>query len=406
MRRRTFILLPAAVCSLVSGVRFSFAQVKSGTPQVRPAAAPQNAGFNPADFNPNNPALNQILEQWELKTGKIQKLSGKHRRYVYDRVFEVETRADGVFYYEAPDKGRIDLEPTKIDPGEVSKRLGKTGKPYSLRPEVAEKWICDGQYVAQGIVQQKVYVKYEIRPEDRGRNIMDSPLPFLFGMPAEKAKERYFIRINQHTNQAQVWLDILPRRKDDRDNWAEAQVILDRRNFLPVAVKLIDVTGNRETVYAFSDLEVNKKTSWIGRIFGTDPFDIDKVFKDYQQLQQDQAARTLLNPGQPGATPMQRPLPQQTARVQPGNRSQPPAARGALKMPDYRGAGFKFLRKTFEEKGFKIEFRHAGPAPSPDKVYKAAGSNPKPGVVLQPGQKVVYYLYDEVEAAGNPAAPK
>lgn len=292
MPSRIFVLLPAALCFNLFSVLPSVVSAQSDNVNGPPAEAPQEEGLNPANSNPGDPALNEILTKWEQHTANIQTLSGKYRRTVFDTVFEVEMRGDGLFYFEAPDKGRIDVEPAEIKSDQVSNRKGSTGKPYSIRPGLAEKWICDGRNVAQAVVRQKVYGKYGIPPAMRGSNVMNGPLRFLFGLPAEKAKERYVIRINKDTNADRVCLDIMPRRKPDRIDWVEAEVILDRRTFLPLVVKLKDAGGSRETVYDFSELHGNEKAAPVATIFsGSDPLDIDAVFKDFKNFKDNPIGR-------------------------------------------------------------------------------------------------------------------
>lgn len=292
MRSRIFVLLPAALCFNLFSVLPSVVSAQSDTVNSPLADAPQDDGLNRANSNPGEPALKEILSQWEQHTANIQTLSGKYRRTVFDTVFEVEMRSDGLFYYKAPDKGRIDLEPAEINSDEVSNRKGSTGKPYSIRPGLAEKWICDGRNVAQAVVQQKVYGKYGIPPAMRGRNVMNGPLPFLFGLPAEKAQERYVIRINKDTNADQVCFYIMPRRKPDRIDWVEAEVILDRQTFLPLVVKLKDTSRSRETVYDFAELHMNEKAAPVATIFsGGDPLDIDNVFKDFKNFNDNRIGR-------------------------------------------------------------------------------------------------------------------
>ncbi|HUG18784.1 MAG TPA: hypothetical protein VMM56_07380, partial [Planctomycetaceae bacterium] len=111
--KKTFKRATACVCLLLQFATQLLAQ--SGTAEVRPGVDPQ---------------LEKILKDWENKTKGITKLSGTHRRFVYDFVFEVEKRADGKFYYESPDKGRIDIEVVEIGEQEQSQKLGRSGKPF------------------------------------------------------------------------------------------------------------------------------------------------------------------------------------------------------------------------------------------------------------------------------------
>src|SRR4051794_21903026 len=67
-----------------------------------------------------SPEMMQLLKNWEVSTKKIQKLQGEHIRRIYDSVFKVEKLSVGKFYFEAPNKGRMEISaPPKIA-GKVS----------------------------------------------------------------------------------------------------------------------------------------------------------------------------------------------------------------------------------------------------------------------------------------------
>jgi TIGR03009 family protein len=224
--------------------------------------------------------LEQLLKDWERESAKIEKLSGKHKRIVYNKVFEVEKIAEGQFYYEAPDKGRIDLVGIEPKKDEQSQRVNeKTGKPYRLEKEQQSKWICTGKEVLSINEDAKEFEAFPLPPELQGTNIIHGPLPFLFGMKAEEAKKRFALSFADEddpkkNNEKVVWLIAKPRQVMDRDNFQEATIILDRERFLPLAVKLIDPSGNLETVYTFSkkELHVNAKEALVPSIFRNKPF--------------------------------------------------------------------------------------------------------------------------------------
>src|ERR1041384_4950127 len=73
----------------------------TGSKLARPAAQPMRVKNVP-------PELMKLLEDWEASSSKIKKLEGEHRRWEYDYVFNVVKHNTGKFYYESPDKGRID----------------------------------------------------------------------------------------------------------------------------------------------------------------------------------------------------------------------------------------------------------------------------------------------------------
>ena len=392
--KKSLTKLLVVLCLLTQFTSSLLAQ--SGTAEVRPSDI---RGRATARNEPVDPELNQILIDWENKTKGIHKLSGKHRRFEYDHVWEVEKRADGKFYYESPDKGRIDIEVVELDKGEQSQKIGKAGKPYEVKSAIPEKWICDGKKIASANVREKTYIVLDIPPDQQGQNIMDGPLPFLFGLPAEVAKQRYHITILPQTNEQFVWLKILPKRAADARNWSEAEVILVRETYLPYAVKMLDPIGNKETVYRFEDLKPN---GIVIPIFGRDPFSIAKVLHDYQELKsgnqnaegvQQQPGQRIVGPKQP--VPERPPvnIPKENVTVKPAK---------SIAMPDVSNYPWKTLKEFFEKKGFKVEFRKANPAPSPEKVFSIAGQSPKAGEPLQVGQTVTFWLYDEVKTASKP----
>ena len=371
------------------------------TLEIRKSDVGGNREFNkaaaPAARQQVDPQLWQILQDWEKKTQNYKKLSGGHRRFVYDSVFEVEKRSDGDFYYEAPDKGRIDIKKVEIPAGAKSQKLNPQGKPYSLQSDIPEKWICDGKQIAQANDERKEFMIHSIPPQDQGINIMDGPLPFLFGLPAQKALQRYDFTVLRQTDDRNVWLKVLPRRKQDAANWREAEVILDRSTYLPFAVKLINPAGTTETVYSFRDLKINENAV-ISTFFGRgNPFDIKRVLRGYKEIKQAQAGGAIPSGGvpmqpQPGTQPQPRPQPKNNVAGEPQGKP----------MPNTVNAEWKKVQAFFEKEGFEVEFQKAGPAPSKELVFRVARQEPAAETPVKPGQKLIFFLYEEVRAASNP----
>jgi TIGR03009 family protein len=259
------------------------------SPKNRPAAKSAVTPVQAADDEPStgklprpttkplvvedlSPELEKILKNWELTTSKFDKMTGEFTRFKYDKTFEVEWRASGRFAYEAPDRGNYELrgiEPGKDKDGrpERSQKPGSDGKtPYTLKADTAERWVCTGKEIIKINEKEKTYEKLSIPPDSQGENIMDGPLPFLFGMKAEKAKVRYQLVLKKN-DKNEIRLDVLPRLQKDASNWTKATVILEPVSFKPVAVKLLDPTG-AESVHVFKNIKVNPKEKfWEG-----DPF--------------------------------------------------------------------------------------------------------------------------------------
>lgn len=214
-----------------------------------------------------DPELEQLLQDWERESAKFQRLAGTFSRRRYDHVFGVEFWAVGKFVYQAPDKGNYELTG-------VTAPAGAKVKFADPQADDSEKWVCTGAYVLKINDKAKTYESVEIPANQRGQNIIDGPLPFLFGMKAEQAKLRYRLELlDPHPGYPTYFqLQVFPRRQDDLASWQEAKIILNPKTFLPRAV-MLKHPGNSETVHIFNEKEfainnVNK----FREFFAGDPF--------------------------------------------------------------------------------------------------------------------------------------
>ncbi len=224
-----------------------------------------------------NPELKNILQNWEKAGDFTKKMEGKHYRYIFDNIYKVQKIAQGEFYYETPDKGRIDLDvPKGLKEGQVVER---NGLKYTIKKDSPERWICDGTQVFVIDEERKEFHRLPIPVEKRGQNIVDGPLPFLFGLSMEKMLMRYNITLytpamgGQNDQKAGIiHLKVKPLWKQDAANWQEAEVMLNSKDYLPKAIRLIHPGGNSETVYVFYDVKRNAKKRLVGYIWGSNPF--------------------------------------------------------------------------------------------------------------------------------------
>ena len=243
----------------------------AGRAQVNPAVQPQAPSQTDA---PLPPEMERLLEAWATSSSTIQRLEGEHFRRIYDYTFGVEKVAQGKFYFQAPDKGRIDVTApdnkqmqqlqTAREAGQIAAPKDQAGKMFQLKVDSPEKWICDGLRVFDMDVDQKQVDIMQLPPQLQGVNIMDSPLPFLFGMPPERAKQRFKLSFSVPFNPATGFAMIIaePRLVQDAQNWSKADVKLDLKSFLPVAIRLTAPTGEQITTYTFSNMEVNNTSGW------------------------------------------------------------------------------------------------------------------------------------------------
>lgn len=236
-----------------------------------------------ADSRANvDPALWRVLQDWSAGSSGIKRLKGRILQRTYDFTFSVERLGTGDFYYEAPDKGRLDINPIEITQALLNAReeegaqvrRDKNGKPFKLQSEDEQRWICDGQRVTSMEVAERTATVLKLPPGERGRNIMNGPLPFLFALPPEQAVRRFDLKLLKAPTRADsiATLEATPRLAKDAQAWKGAKVMLDTRTGLPLHVQLIKPSGNSTVIYSFSDLTVNSRLAPVIAIFGKTPF--------------------------------------------------------------------------------------------------------------------------------------
>jgi TIGR03009 family protein len=319
-----------------------------------------------------------ILAEWSRHSKTIRKLKGRHERMIVDYTFNVENVSEGAFYYERPDHGRIDFQGSRIDPAKKTQQRVIRGEmqEFKIQPGNPERWICDGKVIRAIDDVRKTYDVVEIPPEQRGDNIMDGPLPFLFGMPPEKANQRYFFKLISETPET-YRIGIMPKLKQDAGEWKRADLELGKKDYLPVQVRLYDPAGTKDTIYKFHDLQVNR----INLIPWANPF--DPMLIGYKPAVRNTAPQgvQLANNAQQGKGPIQQ---------------QGGAQMGPWAMPSVVGMPYAAVKKKFNSLGIKVIPRHGTPAPDSSKIFHVEEQQPPARTQIRPGDEVILTLYDRI----------
>ncbi|MCP4787611.1 MAG: hypothetical protein GY903_12870 [Fuerstiella sp.] len=367
-------------------IRFVYSATLLGLVLCAATPLPGQQADRQAEPVPQNPASQQkitrevwqLLDAWAKRSAEITKLEGKHERHVYDNTFEVEKVSNGKFWYEAPDKGRIDVFPIKITAAMIAARnkpdarveRNENGKPFALKSDDEQRWLCDGVKIYDIDDPKKTARVVHLPPDLRGQNIMNSPLPFLFGLPPEKAVQRFHMELLQDFRPEHdvVKLSAKPKLRQDADNWKEAQIFLNTKSYLPDAVKLLDPAETKQTVYTFRDMTVNKKGPFFGLVPGQNPW--DPKIRGYQ-----------IHVIQSG---------QQQAAIPPGTPS----------IPDVIGKRFDVATKLLIAAGIpkdNISNQNAGPAPRENLTYIVQDQRPPPGAPIDRAGKVLLMIFDKTQ---------
>jgi hypothetical protein len=144
--------------------------------------------------------------------------------------------------------------------------IGPNGAPYEVKKRAYETWNCSGSEILQIFPEEKKYNRIGIPQQYQGESIKESPLPFLFGLKKDEAKERYVMQLGPMNGKVPggyktpcIHVIAYPLREQDSREWSKAEVLLDSQTFLPQSIQTFDVAGTSRNVYAFSDVEVNAR---------------------------------------------------------------------------------------------------------------------------------------------------
>jgi len=251
------------------------ATVQGQQPGAGQQAAP---GQQPGPPQPNDPAaapftltpqeqtgLDQMLIAWERQSSGTQRLEAKFRRWHYDPLAAPlgihSSWAEGVLKYAAPDRGLFRVDTLKVYAGMVD------GKPTYNTPEgtFGEHWVCNGKELLEFDRNSKQCLIRQLPPEIRGKEIFDSPLPFVFNLNAEKIKRRYWVRQVEAPQQGVILLEAFPKLQADRAQYRFVRIVMNAETFLPQALILYGPNFHPTTSpaydhYEFLDVERNSIT--------------------------------------------------------------------------------------------------------------------------------------------------
>jgi TIGR03009 family protein len=233
-------------------------QAIQGPPVQGPPARPNTPQVPFVLSQPEINALENVLAEWEKRNREIHVLESKFFRWRYDAVFGNTNQPpppdEGNLKFSAPDKAWMKIE-------------AKDAKQ-------SEQWLCDGKSVFQWDYTNKVVTEWIMPPEMQGKGIGDGPLPFVFGIEAQKLKQRYFMRIITPPNvQNEVWLEAYPKFQHDAANYKKVEVILqvvgETRTLFPFAIQVYAPNGKDRIVYQLQDPKINPRVLF-GNPFGGD----------------------------------------------------------------------------------------------------------------------------------------
>lgn len=207
--------------------------------------------------------LDQLLDAWQEQSAGTKHLQAKFRRWQFEPQTTPaatihKTWAEGVIKYSAPDKGLFRVDQLKTFAGvEDGKSIYRDHE-----GQYGEYWVCNGQELLEFDRAEKKCTIQQLPPEMQGKEILESPLPFVFNLNAELLKQRYWIRRLESPNNEVILMEAHPKRQADRAQYRFVRIVINAKTFLPQALILYAPNFDPpKTVdyqhYEFMDVERN-----------------------------------------------------------------------------------------------------------------------------------------------------
>ena len=239
------------------GLLFVAGPATSGAQQFRPGP-PRPGVVRPQPPQPVQPpfaltpqqqaGVDSVLLAWQRESSGIKRFQCEFTRFEYDGLSptpDVPAHRDvGEIKYESPDKGMYHVKGELVNDRVIEGRR-------------TERWVSDGKSVFEYNYEKRELTEHPLPPEMQGKAIANGPMPFLFGAKADQLKDRYWLRLIQPGNNNEIWLQAVPKRREDAASYRVAEIILTGATMQPTGLLLIDPNGKDKTTFVFSKIKIN-----------------------------------------------------------------------------------------------------------------------------------------------------
>ncbi len=206
----------------------------------------------------SDPAVVRVIERWAEAVKDPKPRTVPVHRYIYDSVFGVEKRAQGELVFDETTV-QFTMQPDPAVTPEMTNphRVTRAGKPFHVQ--------TDG-YALLTLDRQSLAVRFE---PDGFRHRMDMPFdwrtsdrpvpmaPFLEPFrPFDAAKRSREFRIEfgpRNEPERRLHLVLKGTSRAWSREYQSVDVMLDALTCEPIAMRSIDPSGTRETVYVYND---------------------------------------------------------------------------------------------------------------------------------------------------------
>ena len=205
---------------------------------------------------------------WQSHTEKIDHYRSNFERWQFDTVYgprnTFKTFSTGKVRFANPDKGLFKVEKVlTYQPASAQSKASYKEVPGTH----GEFWVCDGKSIFEYDFLNERLIQQVLPAELQGKNIINGPLPFLFGCNAQDIMNRFWVRaITPQNVEGEIWLEAYPKTIHDASNYQKVHIIIDNKDFLPKGMVIFDRSyekgkNHSRTVFNFKEREINFATT-------------------------------------------------------------------------------------------------------------------------------------------------
>ena len=250
-------------------------QLSTPKPQQSTSAGIQQQearGVQPPAFLPlsekHQQYIQRVLMYWQSHTEKIDHYRSNFERWQFDTVYgprnTFKTFSTGKVRFANPDKGLFKVEKVLT----YQPKSAQSKASYKEVPGThGEFWVCDGKSIFEYDFLNERLIQQVLPAELQGKNIINGPLPFLFGCNAQDIMNRFWVRaITPQNVEGEIWLEAYPKTIHDASNYQKVHIIIDNKDFLPKGMVIFDRSyekgkNHSRTVFNFKEREINFATT-------------------------------------------------------------------------------------------------------------------------------------------------
>jgi len=224
-------------------------------------AAPRHAGAparpaDPANANPANAKkMAWLLKQWEHQSSLLKTLDVKILRVDQNPAWDELEYYEGRALFKSPNFAFIDFNKIKQDEKQKPLRDPQNKDKWLSTP--FERIVCTGEEVWQYKSDTQQIFIFPLGKNEKKKAIEEGPLPFLFNMHAEDARQRYQMSLISEDAKG-YGVSIKPKLPEDKESFSIAFVNLDRKYLLPVRILMKSPDGKSQKDFQLREMYPNR----------------------------------------------------------------------------------------------------------------------------------------------------